>query len=556
VVAAIQDATGNEVAIKYLNARYFRNPEFVERFREEAALLAEIRHPNVVQLYDYIETDEGSAMVMELVPGPTLHRLLHENGRMGPEAALSVMRGSLLGLGAAHERGVVHRDYKPSNVLLNAYGISKLADFGVAERAEPEVETDPDATMPGGVGTPAYMAPEQWDGAPARPVTDIYAVTASFFECLTGKVPYSADTVYELEEKHRTAPIPLAEVPEQVQQLVAHGLAKDPAERPQDVGTFVAEVERTAAEVYGVEWEERGREDIVVMLWPLLGLFGGLGDGGPGDTGPEDGEPGGVEPEDEQVRPRRRMPDKLKMSAVVAGVAAVVMAVAAVAVAGNGKDTRQAGPPGSTSVVFTPTLDAPSATPTDSDPGAAPTAAGSTSSSSSSSSSRSSSSSSSTSGSSSSSSSSPSSKPSSKPSTSPDSPSSPKPPPPSSPASSPSSSPTSSPSTSQSTTAPISIDAAVSVVSDPPGQCVASYSVTFSTGALPNGSVDVDYTWHLASGRTVAAGPVTLKADSSQSYGTRETSNGTTTGDVFVTWTAGGSSGTSNSASVTISCLK
>ena len=223
VVSAVQDATGTEVAIKYLAPRFVDDPEFVERFRAEAALLAELRHPNVVQLYEYVESEagadpdgdseRGSAMVMELVAGPTLYRLLHENGPMGPEAALSVMRGSLLGLGAAHEKGIVHRDYKPSNVLLNAYGVSKLADFGVAERALPSIVDDPDATNPAGVGTPAYMAPEQWDGAPAQPVTDIYAVTASFFECLTGRVPYSADTVYELQEKHRTAPIPLAEVP-------------------------------------------------------------------------------------------------------------------------------------------------------------------------------------------------------------------------------------------------------------------------------------------------------------------------------------------------------
>jgi len=185
VVSAVQDATGMEVAIKYLAPRYAEDPEFVERFRDEAALLAEIDHPNVVRLYEYVESEHGSAMVMELVQGPTLHRVLHENGRMTPEAALTVMRGSLLGLGTAHQLGIVHRDYKPSNVLLNVYGVSKLADFGVAERAVLTDPEDPDATMPGGTGTPAYMAPEQWDGAPARPVTDIYAVTASFFECLT-----------------------------------------------------------------------------------------------------------------------------------------------------------------------------------------------------------------------------------------------------------------------------------------------------------------------------------------------------------------------------------
>ena len=96
----------------------------------------------------------------------------------------------------------------------------------------------------------------------------------------------------------------------------------------------------------------------------------------------------------------------------------------------------------------------------------------------------------------------------------------------------------------------------MAVESDPPGECVASYNVTFTVGAAPGGAVNLSYTWHLASGRTVPEGPVTLKANSSQGFGTRETSNGTTNGKVYVTWSADGNTGTSNSASVTITCIK
>jgi len=565
VVSAVQDATGMEVAIKYLAPRYAEDPEFVERFRDEAALLAEIDHPNVVRLYEYVESEHGSAMVMELVQGPTLHRVLHENGRMTPEAALTVMRGSLLGLGTAHQLGIVHRDYKPSNVLLNVYGVSKLADFGVAERAVLTDPEDPDATMPGGTGTPAYMAPEQWDGAPARPVTDIYAVTASFFECLTGRVPFSADTIYDLQEKHRTAPIPLAEVPAEVQALITHGLAKDPSERPQDVGAFVAEVEHTAADLYGVDWEERGRREIVVALWPILPLLGfnlgglsgaadglevlGLGERNePGNLQTESGGPSGGG-EGSEGNWFRRMPRKAKAGSVAAGVAAAFLIVAAVAFAGSPKNSPKATPPTGSTSVFTPTPDSPTGTSTSSDAAAAAaTSSGSSSSSSSSSSSGSSSSSSSSSGFSA-----PSgpSQPSSKPSTSHAS----VPPPSTPPASSPSSPPsTSVPSSPSSTPSPPPASVNARMPQPKVGNCQANYSVTFVIGQSASGFATVDYTWHLANGTSVDEGPVTMKTGTSQ-YSYIEDERGTTTGDVYVSWTSGGVSGQTSKYSVTITCL-
>lgn len=557
VVSAVQDATGTQVAIKYLSPRFANNPEFVERFRDEAALLAEIEHPNVVRLYEYVETEAGSAMVMELVPGPTLHRVLHEKGRMGPEAALSVMRGSLLGLGTAHQVGIVHRDYKPSNVLLNAYGVSKLADFGVAERAVLTDPEDPDATMPGGTGTPAYMAPEQWDGAPARPVTDIYAVTASFFECLTGKVPYSADTIYDLQEKHRTAPIPVAEVPEQVQALITHGLAKDPAERPQDVGAFVAEVEHTAAEVYGVDWEERGRQEIVA-LWPMLPVFGGVGGLGGAAGGldmlglapSEGGEArelsaeGGEEPEGGPHVLRK----KVKAGGIAVGVAVVLVVIAMIAAfAGGDKNDKTAAPASGTATVFTPTPSEPTGTSTSSDFGAGPTGASSGSASSSSSGSRSSTSSSSRSSSSSAPSSHPSSSHASTPASTPTL---------SSPTSIPSTPPPSSPLSDSSSTPQMKITAEMA---DPPdvkgGNCsyTVTYTVTFKITNPPNGSVSVDYIWHLASGGTIDEGPVTMKAGIF-TYTTSEKLRSAVT-DAYVSWTANSTRGRSNSVSVAATCI-
>jgi hypothetical protein len=278
VVAAVEDATGRPVAIKYLSSRLSGDETFLERFRVEAGLLAGLEHPNIVRFHRYVETDDGAALVMELVAGPTLRRALKAAAPLTPEAALAVMRGSLLGLDAAHALGIVHRDYKPSNVLLTSKGESKLADFGIAERAGTE--------MPA-LGTPAYMAPEQWEGSPALPVADIYAVTASFYECLTGRVPFKADTVFELEELHRSAPIPLADVPTAVRGLVAHGLAKDAGDRPADVAAFIAELEEAAIAEYGVEWEEEGKRDLVAIVWPLcVGLGEGAGPPGQMTEGP------------------------------------------------------------------------------------------------------------------------------------------------------------------------------------------------------------------------------------------------------------------------------
>src|ERR1700678_898947 len=181
VVLARHDASGTPVAIKYLRQEMLADPEFAAMFRAEAAVLASLDDQNVVRLYEYVESPSGAAIVMELVGGVSLREILARQGRTTPEAALVVLQGSLLGLAAAHRRGVVHRDYKPENVLVAGDGASKLTDFGIAARAG-------DSPMAG--GTLMYAPPEQFAGAPASPVGDVYAATATFYECLTGRPPF------------------------------------------------------------------------------------------------------------------------------------------------------------------------------------------------------------------------------------------------------------------------------------------------------------------------------------------------------------------------------
>jgi serine/threonine-protein kinase len=274
VVLATHDASGTAVAIKYLTPSLGDDASFRAAFRREARLLGEINDPHVSRLYEYVESAGGAAIVMELVNGVSLRQMLREHGPTTPESALCVLKGSLAGLGAAHAHGVVHRDYKPENVLVTGEGQSKLADFGIAT----PVGEGADTVV---TGTPRYMAPEQWTGVPATPACDIYAATATFFECLTGRPPYDGANLFALHEQHANAPIPTDPAPAAVHDLLRHGMAKRPADRPQHALAFLDVLERVAGTAYGPDWEGRGLGDLarraalLAALWPFPDGAGG-----------------------------------------------------------------------------------------------------------------------------------------------------------------------------------------------------------------------------------------------------------------------------------------
>jgi serine/threonine protein kinase len=264
VVLASHDASGVLVAIKYLRHDLLADQEFAEMFRGEAVVLASLDDPNVVRLYEYVESPLGAAIVMELIDGVSLREILTHQGSTTAEAALVVLEGSLMGLAAAHRRGVVHRDYKPANVLVNGDGVSKLTDFGLAVRAG-------DRPVP--AGTLMYVAPEQIAGAPASPAGDVYSATATFYECLAGSPPFSGESA-ELLRQHRSQPVPLDPVPGPLRPLIAAGMAKDPGRRPADAISLVTELRMVASDAYGQDWEERGRSHLgeaallLAALWP------------------------------------------------------------------------------------------------------------------------------------------------------------------------------------------------------------------------------------------------------------------------------------------------
>jgi serine/threonine protein kinase len=250
VVLARHDATGTRVAVKYLRAALLDDPDFLTMFRGEADVLGELDDPHVVRWYEYVESPDGAAIVIELVDGVSVRQLLEREGKTTPEAALVLLYGSLLGLGAAHERGVVHRDYKPANVLVNGVGASKLTDFGIAARA---------GSTPVPAGSLKYAPPEQFGGAPASPAGDVYAAMATYYECLTGQPPFPGPGQAQLLHQHAHADVPLDPVPEPLRPLVARGLAKNPAGRPADAAVLAAELREAAIGAYGEDWEQQGR---------------------------------------------------------------------------------------------------------------------------------------------------------------------------------------------------------------------------------------------------------------------------------------------------------
>src|ERR1700733_12401037 len=270
VVAAVSDATGRRVAIKYFDASLVSDPEFLAVFRAETERLRSLDAAHMVRLFDYVEQPgEGAAVVMELVDGVSLREVVARRGPLSAVAALVVLKDSLVGLAAAHSRRVPHRDLKPDNVLIDATGWCTLTDFGVAVWADKQMPAP---------GSPAYMAPELWHRAPNVPATDLYAATAAFFESLTGKPPFSGRPG-QLRRQHESAPVPLDRIDQPLQDLVAWGMAKNPADRPRNSRSFLHAVGAGAADASGPFWEDQGRRELAERAAALLPLLAGGGGG-------------------------------------------------------------------------------------------------------------------------------------------------------------------------------------------------------------------------------------------------------------------------------------
>ncbi|WP_405141437.1 protein kinase [Sphaerisporangium sp. NBC_01403] len=222
------------VAVKVLLPGRMDDPGFAARFQGEARAMATINHPGVVDVYDYGVSDvpgDGPTayLVMRFVDGEPLDRLLTRLTRIAPEPAMELIAQAASALQAVHDRGIVHRDVKPGNLLVRPDGTLVLTDFGIARADMGHRLTDAGMVL----GTAAYCAPEQAEGQPVTPAVDLYALGVVAYECLAGHRPFDGDTPVTIALKHiREDPPPLPpDVPPAVRHLVERALVKDPARR-------------------------------------------------------------------------------------------------------------------------------------------------------------------------------------------------------------------------------------------------------------------------------------------------------------------------------------
>jgi eukaryotic-like serine/threonine-protein kinase len=246
VYLAEDEVLGRRVAIKILDDRHAGDDQFVERFRREAKNAASLSHPNIVSIYDRGEAEGTYYIAMEYLDGRSLKELIVARGPAPVNVAIDYARQILAAIRFAHRHGIVHRDIKPHNVLVDGEGRLKVTDFGIA-RAGTSQMTEAGSI----IGTAQYLSPEQARGAPVDQTSDLYSVGVVLYELLTGVVPFSGDTPVEIAMKHlSSAPEPpsrkRAEVPRDLDMVVLRALAKDPADRYQSAEEMDADLARVA----------------------------------------------------------------------------------------------------------------------------------------------------------------------------------------------------------------------------------------------------------------------------------------------------------------------
>ncbi len=238
---------GRKVALKLLYRRFAEDAEFVERFRREASAAAGLQHPNVVGVYDRGEWDGTYYIAMEYLDGRSLKQLVQQEAPLAAEPAIDIVVQILKAARFAHRRGVIHRDLKPHNVIVDAHGRAKVTDFGIA-RAGASDMTETGSIM----GTAQYLSPEQAQGRPVSATSDIYSIGIILYELLTGRVPFEGDSAVSIALKQVSEPpAPPSSlnpaVTPALEAVVMRALAKEPGERFADADAFIAALEQARA---------------------------------------------------------------------------------------------------------------------------------------------------------------------------------------------------------------------------------------------------------------------------------------------------------------------
>jgi serine/threonine-protein kinase len=244
VYAATHAQLGRRAAIKVLSSRLAERPEHADRFLREARIVSRLHHPNVVQVYDFIESPETShvAYVMELIDGAPLSQALRARGRFETREAIGIVQQILSALEAVHALPVIHRDLKPENILLAGEGPAvKILDFGIAKDPDSSIHTSTGMLL----GTPAYMAPEQVAGDQVSPAADIYAVGEILFELIAGRRLFTG-TNQEILMAKLAGQTPLGPFDHPLAPLIRRCLAPLPGERP-SAGTIARELDGIGA---------------------------------------------------------------------------------------------------------------------------------------------------------------------------------------------------------------------------------------------------------------------------------------------------------------------
>jgi eukaryotic-like serine/threonine-protein kinase len=250
------------VALKILHEQYTRDEEYVERFRREARAVAQLTHPNIVTVIDRGEQEGRQFIVFEYIDGENLKELTNR----GPLDVREAIRLSLQvahALSFAHERGLVHRDVKPQNVLLNEDSQAKVTDFGIARSLDVHGVTQTGTVL----GTSDYIAPEQARGQKVDPKTDIYSLGVVLYELLTGDVPYAGDNFVAVAMRHVNEPVPSVierrpDCPTRLDLAIQRAMAKDPDDRFESMAHFVNELEACYAEL------DAGEDEGATMIVP------------------------------------------------------------------------------------------------------------------------------------------------------------------------------------------------------------------------------------------------------------------------------------------------
>jgi serine/threonine protein kinase/predicted negative regulator of RcsB-dependent stress response len=232
------------VAVKILADHLAHNPSFVERFQREARAIAKVNHPNILAVYDVGQQQGRHYMIMELVDGGSLAELLEKRGILDPGEAAQLITQAARGLACAADSNIIHRDVKPDNIMLTSQHVVKVSDFGLAKELDSTM-TETQAVM----GTPAYMSPEQCDGLHLDSRTDMYSLGGTFYRCVTGRLPFDADTAMSMMYRHKHVPLTpphkiVPTLPESLSEVICRMMAKDRDDRYANMTEVAEAIER------------------------------------------------------------------------------------------------------------------------------------------------------------------------------------------------------------------------------------------------------------------------------------------------------------------------